>query len=52
MTKQSVDLEEPHSAAAGARDLLLVSRLVLLLVVEAVVALCLAAKPESRTYNA
>ena len=47
MTKQSVDVGT--TAAAGAPDLRLVSRQVQLLVVEAVVALRLAAKLESGT---
>ena len=49
MTKQSVTWRT--TAAAGARNFRLVSRLVLLLVVEAVVALCLAEKLESGRHN-
>ena len=49
MTKQSVTWRT--TAAAGARNFRLVSRLVLLLVVEAVVALCLAEELESGRHN-
>ena len=49
IAKQSVDLEN-HSSR-GARNFRLVSRLVLLLVVEAVVALCLAEELESGRHN-
>ena len=53
MTRGDQEVGRPWrtTATAGARDFRLVSWLVLLLVVEAVVALCLAAKLDSRIHN-